>query len=186
MESKPINGVVPLPTQATEILETVHVPTEKRAHYPPTYVAGGVLEVGVHLDLLREFGGFYFDVARLDGFHVVFGAHEGYAPRSDWVLMSVRVNPRVNDPAEQIVHYERQSVRVQQPVQTPHEDGGVGVQARAGAVHGVGVGQDPGDHLYLLVPHSRGGDLVVVVAPLGRVLRARLQQQLNALLRIED
>ena len=100
--------------------------------------------------------------------------------------MSVRVYSGINNSAEQIIHYERQRVGVQQPMQTPHEHSRVRIQAGTRSVHGVGVGEDPGDHLHLLVPHSRGGHLIVVVAALRGVLRAGAQQQLGALLGVEN
>ena len=127
METETVDGMVPLPTETTEVLEAVHVAAEEGAHYPPADVAGGVLEVGVHLDLLGEFGGFDFDVARLHRFHVVLGAHECDTAGPDWVFVPVCVDAGVHHPAEQVVHYERQSVGVQQPVETTHKHGGVGI-----------------------------------------------------------
>ena len=46
-----VDGVLPLPAGATEILEAFEVSAEVRAHHAVAHGAEGVLQVGVYLDL---------------------------------------------------------------------------------------------------------------------------------------
>ncbi len=46
-----LNGVLPLPTRATEVFETVEVSTEIRTNHTRAHRTERVLEVGVDLDL---------------------------------------------------------------------------------------------------------------------------------------
>ena len=49
-----IDGVLPLPTGATEILEALEIPTEIGAHDPTAHSTQRVLQIGVYLNLQRE------------------------------------------------------------------------------------------------------------------------------------
>lgn len=46
-----VNGVLPLPTAATEVLEAFEVSAEIRPHHSIAHGAQRVLEIGVYLDL---------------------------------------------------------------------------------------------------------------------------------------
>lgn len=46
-----VDGVLPLPAGATEVLEAVKVTAEVRAHHAATQGAEGVFKVGVDLNL---------------------------------------------------------------------------------------------------------------------------------------
>ena len=49
-----VDGVLPLPARAAEVLEAFEVPAEVRADHTIAHGAEGVLQVGVDLDLGRE------------------------------------------------------------------------------------------------------------------------------------
>ena len=53
------------------------------------------------------------------------------------------------------------------------------VELLRGAAHEVGVGDDPGDHLHLLVPHPAAGDLEVPAAAPAVVVGAVVQKVLD-------
>lgn len=65
------------------------------------------------------------------------------------ILVLVRVDARVHDASEQVVHDAGQRLSVQHAVQRTHKHRLAGVQALGGAAHVVTVRDHPGDHLHL-------------------------------------
>ena len=60
------------------------------------------------------------------------------------------------------------------------------VELLRGAAHEVGVGDDPGDHLHLLVPHPAAGDLEIPAAAPAVVVGAVVQEVLDLWKKRED
>ena len=54
MALETFDRVLPLPTRATKVLETVKVSAEVGTHHSTAHGAEGVLQVGVYLDLRQE------------------------------------------------------------------------------------------------------------------------------------
>lgn len=54
MTDKSFSGVLPLPTSATKILETLEVPTKIRTYDTSTHGAKIILKIRINLDLMRD------------------------------------------------------------------------------------------------------------------------------------
>jgi hypothetical protein len=91
-----VDGVLPLPTRATEILETLEVSAEVGPHDTTAHCTQGVLQVGVYLDLLAEFWSLDFNKASLDCLHEAALVAEGNAARTNGVLVAISVDAGID------------------------------------------------------------------------------------------
>lgn len=178
--------VLPLPARATKVLEAGQVAAEVRALLDAASGAERVLQVRVHLDLLRELGRLDLDERGSHRLHVRAVVVERHAAGSDGVLEFVRVDAGVQHASEEVVHDVCESLGVEHAMQGADEDCLLRVEALSGRADVVAVAQHPRDHLHLLGAHAARRDLVVPAATVAVVVSARLQQGLHVLLVVED
>lgn len=70
MAAQHIQGVTPVPAGPTVVFKTGLSPTEERPRLTATYLADGVIQIRVNLDLLGKLGGFYLHKCCSDRFQV--------------------------------------------------------------------------------------------------------------------
>lgn len=111
-----VNGMLPLPTGAAEVLEALEVPAEVRAHHSVAHGAQGVLQVGVYLHLFREFRSLYLYESCLDGLHEALEVAKRHPSRPNGVLVTIRVDAGVDHAPKQVVHDQRQNICIDEAV----------------------------------------------------------------------
>lgn len=76
---------------------------------------------------------------------------------TDGILVLVRVDASVDHPSKQVTHDGCQGLRIQHPVQSPHEHRLAGIKPLRRTAHKVTVCQHPWDHLHLKPHTGRSG-----------------------------
>ena len=131
-----VDGVLPLPTGAAEVLEALEVTAEVGTYHTTAHGAERVLQVRVNLDLqdittvtkqsswqpntriavepeanlLAEFGGLDLNEASLHGLHEASLVAKGDPSRANRVLVAIGVDSGVDHTPKQVVHYVGQDV----------------------------------------------------------------------------
>jgi len=185
---RPSVSVMDLPATVTEIVEANSLSAEVRALLHCTHTAQCILQVWVNLNFLAEPRSLDLNEGSRHGLHVACFVVEGDATRPNRILVLVCVKAGVDNTLEQVVEDDCEGLSRHHAVESSHEDGLLRVQSGRTAADVVGVRQDPGNDLDLLVlgfgPPT--GDLVVVRVPSVEVLTAFSQEVLDILLVRED
>merc|ERR1719237_466744 len=184
--SEGLGRVVEFPAVSAEVLEAGDIATEVGALLEAAGGAERVLEVGVDLNLLGELCSLDLDESGGDGAHVSAAVVEGHAPGSHGVLEFVRVHTCVDNSAEEVVEDVGERLGGEHPVEGTDEHRPPRIELLRGAAHKVGVGDDPGDDLHLLVAHPAAGDLEVPAAAPAVVVGAVVQEVLDLFVVFED
>ena len=106
------------------------------------------------MNLLSKLQSFYLNESSRDCLHVALGVAEGHSSRTNGILVSVRVNPGVDDSSEQVVEDVGEALGVEHPVESTDKDGLLRVQPLAWTSDIITVSQDPWDDLDFLASHS--------------------------------
>lgn len=114
-------AVLDLPAGTTKISEAHAIAAEVWSVLYSAHRTKRILQIGIHLQFLGEFGGTNLDECGCDCLHVRARIVERYASRSERILVLVRVNAYIYDTLEQIVHDHRQTLGCQLPVECPDE-----------------------------------------------------------------
>ena len=85
----------------------------------------------------------------------------------------------VDDSTEEVVEYVGERLGSEHSVEGADEHRPPRIELRGGAAHKVGVCDDPGDDLHLLVAHPATGDLIVPAATPAVVVGAVVQEVLD-------
>jgi len=156
-----LHGVLKLPAVTTEVLEAGQIPAEVRTLFEEANTAQRIFEVRVNLNLLGKLQSFYLNESSRDCLHVALGVAEGDSSRTNGILVSVRVNPGVDDSAEQVVEDVGEALGVEHPVESTDKHGLLRVQPLAWTSDIITVSQDPWDDLDFLASHSTTGNAVI-------------------------
>ena len=92
-----------LPAVATVVFEADQVTTEVRTLLQETRGAQGVLEVGIHLDLLVELLTLDLDKGSRDCLHVAPGAAEGHPAAANGIPVLVSINASIHHSSKQVI-----------------------------------------------------------------------------------
>jgi len=153
--------VLRVPTRAAVILETVQIAAVVGALAQIAVAAEGILQVGVHLDLLGELGGLDFNEGGADGLHVGVVVVEHHSARTDGVLVLIRVDAGVDDALEEILENVGEGFGAEHSMKGANEDGFSRIESCGGTPHIGRISNNPRNDLHLLITHSLGGYLVI-------------------------
>ena len=123
------------------------------------------------MDFLVELLTLDLDVGRRDGLHVGLGAAEGDSSAPDGVLVLVRVDPGVDNSAEEIIEDLGENLRVQHSVESTDKNCLLRIQLLVGILDEVAIVQYPRNNLYFFASHSSAGYFEVVSSIARRALR---------------
>jgi len=116
-----LQRVLELPAVAAVIFKARQIPAEVRSLLQEAITAESIFQVRVNLNLFCEFYGFDLDEGSCYSLHITLGVAEGDSSRPNWILVPVRINPRIHDSTKEIIENVGQSFSVKHAVKSSYE-----------------------------------------------------------------